>query len=46
MDDMMTVVDALNRPPFRKDLTLVEFHAKKPLELLQVGPQVLLVGLT
>jgi hypothetical protein len=36
MEEIKSIVDALNREPFSMKLTLVTFHRKSPLELLQV----------
>lgn len=30
------IVDALNKPPFNKEFTLIGFDAQAPLQLLQV----------
>jgi len=35
-NDIKTIVDCLNRPPFMSNLSLVEFGDKAPLELLEL----------
>ena len=39
--DIKAIVDALNRPPFMCNLSLVEFDDKAPLELLELLNKVL-----
>ncbi len=36
MAEIKFIVEALNAPPFNLKLTLIEFHGKAPLELLQI----------
>lgn len=36
MDEIQGIVEALSSPPFNQRMTLVEFHAKRPVELLQI----------
>jgi len=36
MSDIKLIVESLNEPPFNKDLSLVEFDARRPLEILQI----------
>jgi hypothetical protein len=35
-NEIKQIVDALNRPPFMSNLSLVEFDDKPPLELLEL----------
>lgn len=39
--EIKLIVDALNRPPFMSNLSLVEFDDKAPLELLELLNRVL-----
>lgn len=36
MNDIAFIVDTLNRPPFEKKLTIVDFANKNSVELLQI----------
>ncbi len=36
MNEIAFIVDTLNRPPFEKQLTIVDFAQKSPVELLQI----------
>lgn len=36
MDDIKTIVDLLNEPPFNERLSLVTFDEKTPSQLLQI----------